>query len=623
MKAKTVSKIGINELNGVNDNMFRKVRDKENSLYIHEEQMNAAKEIIYSLAAKTTRSHHAILVAKMQSGKTGVCNSVTNILSQTRIGIDLGIDKYFFITGMNDNGLKKQTYERVCQQVIGANIDNIYIGKSSKRNLDTNKFFVMKNSDLMKYEGDVNNSIIFIDEAHYGSNDKNILSQFLYKQGIDWKNNRDLLNRNIYVVSVSATPFDELVSDVKECKKIIELKTSKNYVGVSEYNNNNCIQAADKDDITFGGNIISYIAEAKERMNKKNNGVGFIFIRTRQTTPIITDPYVTKFFDVFQMDASTSAIQYNKLNEMMNEIYNKNELNKKIDNFKSDMISSMSKVEVKPLIVIIKGAFRAGITIDRRFKDYIYMVYDYSVKADTTAQALLGRMCGYRSNESISNEMNTIFYINKNSAEMYAIWENDFTNRKAIPCDKMTFNWIGDVEDVDPNAASIIASRSCGNVAINLTDNEIKEIYNNCRVKGKRTNTIKPIFDRLLVKNNLTDTVKYNYIGEALISGKNNYSASTQARRFNSFTEDLAVFKFRPEKIDDFINEKQRDTLTDDDLGTKAVYLVLDATIESDGGRLIIGGNKRLLVYYVVVDKKVYTPNRKGQYKAHKDTSKI
>lgn len=620
---KTVSKIGVNELNSVNDNMFRKVTDKENSLYIHEEQMNAAKQIIFSLSEKTTRSHHVILVAKMQSGKTGVCNSVTNIISQTRIGIDLGIDKYFFITGMNDNGLKKQTYERVCQQVIGANVDNVYVGKNSKKNLDTNKFFVMKNSDLMKYEGDVNNSIIFIDEAHYGSNDKNILSQFLYKQGIDWKNNRDLLNRNIYVVSVSATPFDELVSDVKECKKIVELKTSKNYVGVSEYNNSNCIQAADKDDITFGGNIISYIAEAKERMDKKNNGVGFIFIRTRQTLPIVTDPFVSKFFDIFQMDASTSAIQYNKLNDMMDEIYRKNELNKKIDTFKSDMVSSMSKVEVKPLIVIIKGAFRAGITIDRRFKDYIYMVYDYSVKADTTAQALLGRMCGYRSNESISNEMNTVFYINKNSAEMYAIWENDFTNRKAIPCDKMTYNWIGDVDDVDPKASSIIASRSCGNVTINLTDNEITEIYNSCRTKGKRTSLIKPIFDKILSKNDLSDTIKYNYIGEALISGKNNYSASTQIRRFNSFTEDLAVFKFRPEKIDEFVNEKQRDVLTDDDLGTKAVYLVLDATIESDGGKLIIGGNKRLLVYYVVVDKKVYTPNRKGQYKAHKDTSKI
>lgn len=620
---KTVSKIGVNELNSVNDNMFRKVTDKENSLYIHEEQMNAAKQIIFSLSEKTTRSHHVILVAKMQSGKTGVCNSVTNIISQTRIGIDLGIDKYFFITGMNDNGLKKQTYERVCQQVIGANVDNVYVGKNSKKNLDTNKFFVMKNSDLMKYEGDVNNSIIFIDEAHYGSNDKNILSKFLYKQGIDWKNNRDLLNRNIYVVSVSATPFDELVSDVKECKKIVELKTSKNYVGVSEYNNSNCIQAADKDDITFGGNIISYIAEAKERMDKKNNGVGFIFIRTRQTLPIVTDPFVSKFFDIFQMDASTSAIQYNTLNDMMDEIYRKNELNKKIDTFKSDMVSSMSKVEVKPLIVIIKGAFRAGITIDRRFKDYIYMVYDYSVKADTTAQALLGRMCGYRSNESISNEMNTVFYINKNSAEMYAIWENDFTNRKAIPCDKMTYNWIGDVDDVDPKASSIIASRSCGNVAINLTDNEITEIYNSCRTKGKRTSSIKPIFDKILAKNDLSDTIKYNYIGEALISGKNNYSASTQVRRFNSFTEDLAVFKFRPEKIDEFVNEKQRDVLTDDDLGTKAVYLVLDATIESDGGKLIIGGNKRLLVYYVVVDKKVYTPNRKGQYKAHKDTSKI
>lgn len=250
------------------------------------------------------------------------------------------------------------------------------------------------------------------------------------------------------------------------------------------------------------------------------------------------------------------------------------------------------------------------------------MVYDYSVKADTTAQALLGRMCGYRKSEDSTN-MNTMFYINKDSAEMYANWENDFKNRKLIPCDKMTFNWISEVENPDPTAESIISSRSCGNVAIELSDGEIEDIYNNCRTKGKRTTSIKPIFDNLLAKNNLTNKIQYSYIGEALLSGKNNYSLTTQARRFNSFTEDLAVFKFRPEKIEEFVNKTQRIFLTDDDLGTKAVYLVLDATIESDGGKLIIGGNKRLLVYYVVVDKKIYSPNRKGQYKIHKDTSKI
>lgn len=621
---KTTSKIGINELRNVNVNNFRKVKDSSNSLYVHKEQMDAALDIVEAISHKTTRSHHVMLLAKMQSGKTGVCNTVVNILTQTHISTDLGIDKFFFITGMNDNGLKKQTLQRVHDQIIGANVDNIYVGKTSKKNLSKNRFFVMKNSDLMKYEGDINNSIIFIDEAHFGSNDRNILSKFLYREGIDWKNNKSLLSRSIYVVSVSATPFDELVSDTKECKQIIELKTSQNYVGVSEFTKGNFIMKAEKEDIDFGGNIISYIAEAKERMDAKNNGVGFIFIRTRNSLPIVTDPYVIANFDIFQMDASTSAIQYNKLNEMMNDIRTKNEYNKKIEKMQnSSMVTDMPMVEVKPLLVLIKGAFRAGITIDRQYKDYIYMIYDYSIKADTTAQALLGRMCGYRSSESIDTEMNTMFYVNKDSADMYADWEQDFSNRKLIPCDKKTYTWVGEAGDYDTNASSKIDSHSCGNVAIPLTDKEVSDIYNSCRVKGQRTTLIKPYLDKLLVKNNLKDTVKYDYIGEALLSGKNNYSLSTQTRRFNTFTEDLTVFKFRPERIEKFVKDTQRSELTDADLGKKAVYIVLDANIDSDGGKLLISGNKRLLVYYVVVDKKVYIPNRKSQYKVHKDTARI
>ena len=35
----------------------------------------------------------------------------------------------------------------------------------------------MKNSDLLAYDGIIDNSVIFIDEAHYGSNKKNILTQ--------------------------------------------------------------------------------------------------------------------------------------------------------------------------------------------------------------------------------------------------------------------------------------------------------------------------------------------------------------------------------------------------------------------------------------------------------------
>lgn len=189
----TNKEINIEKELSVNSNKFRKSLNKEHG-YLFDSQIETAKNAIIELSRKVTRSNHIILAARMQSGKTGVCNALVNILTQTAIGRYLAIDKYMFITGMNDCGLKEQTLKRLYEQVIGANSDNTYSGLRSKKNLSPNKFFVMKNSDLMKYDGDINNTIIFIDEAHYGSNFTNILTKFLYKNGINWKDQNDLIS---------------------------------------------------------------------------------------------------------------------------------------------------------------------------------------------------------------------------------------------------------------------------------------------------------------------------------------------------------------------------------------------------------------------------------------------
>ena len=36
-----------------------------------------------------------------------------------------------FISGMNDCGLKEQTYKRVIEQIADANVDNTYFGKEA------------------------------------------------------------------------------------------------------------------------------------------------------------------------------------------------------------------------------------------------------------------------------------------------------------------------------------------------------------------------------------------------------------------------------------------------------------------------------------------------------------
>jgi hypothetical protein len=299
---------------------------------------------------------------------------------------------------------------------------------------------------------------------------------------------------------------------------------------------------------------------------------------------------------------------------MARDLIDKNEYNKKVSKMKSSssIVGGMPKMYVKPLLVLIKGAFRAGITLDSRLKDYIYMIYDFSLKADTTAQALLGRLCGYRDKKS--NISSTYIYVNKKFADMYSAWENDFQNRDIVPCSKTTYEWIpNDVK----NPLAQIGTKPRGNIAIDLSDNEIREIYQYASQVKNRVSYMKIALPIILQKHNVK--LKYDYLGEAVLSGKNNYTKASQLKRFESFSPDSLVYQFRPYKIKDFVLETNRDYLTDDDLGKSAVFVVLDATIENDG--LKIGGNKRLLIYNVEVGHKIMIPNIKSLYKKHKDTN--
>lgn len=584
-----------------NNDCFRASEDKDSPSYIFDPQIDTARKVVMRIASNSTRSNHVILTAHMQGGKSGCCNAVVNVINKSRLTKNMVVKKFFFITGMNDCGLKEQTYNRVLEQIMDANRTNTCFKKRDINN-EGIKYYVLKNSDLMAYEGSLNESLIFIDECHYGSGERNVLTKFFSKHGIDWKNTNDLIKNNVYIVSVSATPFDEIVSDTAECKDVIELHTTDEYVGVSTYIENETIFQAEKDDIKEDGAIFDYIMDAHTRMIE-NHEDGIIFIRTRKFNVIKENGYVMSNFNIFEMSSNGSRLAYDELNNSMNEILVSNET-------KMAMEALGFKTNVKPLIVLIKGAFRAGITIPPTIKDIIYMIYDYSVKSDTTAQAMLGRMCGYR--KTLENINKTFFYLNKPFAEMYSRWEKDFSNRNLIPCDNTKMEWVENCYDGDDVE---ITSKSCGNFHINLSDEEVKRIYLSGKGKRNRTKIVSGYINELLETHG--KKIDYDYIAEAHISGKNKYSKSSQEKRFDSFSEDSLVFLFRPDKIKQFKIDTNRDFLTKEDVGKRCISIVLDATVDDE---LNIGGNKRLLVYYVEVAQRKKVFNRKTQYKAHKDT---
>lgn len=586
-------------LNSHNNDFYRKTIDTDSSMYVFDNSIDIAKECVIDLASNILKNRHIILAAQMQSGKTSVMNSIINLITQTKLDRSMAVKKYILLTGMNDCGLKTQTYERLIGQVVGASKDTVYTNKRSKKNEtlgSNNKFFVLKNSDLKDFDESIDNSIIFIDEAHYGSNAKNKLTQFLENNGIDWKNSNALSERNIYIVSISATDFTEMVSDTANNKNIIELKASDDYVGISDYLDNDLIYKAEKEDISEEGEIFEYIKDAKERMDN-NNENGVVIIRTRNFELIKENNFVKNNFDIFEMFASGSNIQYNELNSRMEALIERN---------KRKEIVSMLDIDTddKPLMVLIKGAYRAGITLPSEFKDIIYMIYDNSTNAAATCQALLGRMCGYRNGKE--NIKNTKFYINKDHAIMYSNWSKDLKSKELIPSDKYTYSWT----DNDYCGNDVIFASKCrGNFAIELSDSEIRNLYK------KRSKEMKVILPRLFQNHGID--MKYDYFMECCMSGKNNYAKSSQEKRFNSFAEDLMVFPFRPSKIKEF----PYDTLNKEHLGQTAVSVVLDADIYDNGS--VIGGNKRLLVYNVEVGQKRLTLDRRKQYQPHKDTSLV
>lgn len=570
-------------------------------------KINVAKDVISNLFSETERSNHVILAASMQSGKTAVMNAICNMLELTGFDKEAHINKFIFATGMNDVQLKSQTMIRALSQLINANEENICTDLKKQNN--KSRYYFLKNSDLAKGNISLKNSLILLDEVQYGSNENNNLTKFLQRNGCDWKNKTSLLSNNTFMVSVSATPFNEMVSDTINVKKIISIQKDDNYVGISQFIDNDMIYEATKDDI-INGSIFNYIEETYNTIVKETQGCGIIYIRTRDFNVIKYNSFIQNKFEVLEIAANGSNIDYDLINERVDRMFNR-----------YDYITSHNRTRVilKPIIVLIKGAFRAGVTIPTKHKDYTYMVYDYSTNPETTAQALLGRMCGYRNiNESYWKR--TKFYVNKKLSEQYANWEKDYTNKHNIPCEKTKFQW---VDENYQGGFVEVSSKSCGNIAINLSDDEISELYlfNKTVGRGETCGSIKQILDVLLPKHNIND-FHYNYVGETHLKGKNNYARSSQIRRFESFTEDCSVFQFRPHKISAFMMENNgRTELTTEDIGKRALYVVLDATIvEDENSNLVIGGNKRLLLYNIEVAMRTKVADRKNMFKLHKCT---
>ena len=376
---------------------------------IYLNQMECAVECIKSFDKDTDRNNFIICLAETQQGKTGVLQCLTYcIFSNTTLRNAMGIRHILCVTGDNTCGLKSQTQFRFWpleRYLTNNNINNIDI-----------KFY--KNSDLRKLiKNDarlpnLSHTLVLIDESHFGTDsNNNILNQYFKQRNFPdiWQNPKRLEDNHVYVVSCSATPFNEIRSDEMQTKSICNLNVNRwndeldnGYVGIPEFINEECLRIVG-DSLTkeLVEEMYNYLIKLNSKPENKESQQRCAMIRLTEDQKNKLDFNLKDYFEIMEFNCKEGKIPYD---EIMNVVA------------KNGTLSNQKK----PLCVLVKGSFRHGITIknevDRHIcKDLISVVYE-NIKSDpqenieTTIQGLLGRMCGFRNNNLWKDKL---IYINE------------------------------------------------------------------------------------------------------------------------------------------------------------------------------------------------------------------
>lgn len=304
-----------------------------------------------------------------------------------------------------------------------SNFTGMDIKKNILHNSEMQKFLKKPSSEWMTDDFIIisrmkKNSLILIDESHYGSDQKQVLNQFLTKiLNISPNGDNEYLSKNnIYVVSISATPMAEFINaNISEFKKkIIPLKNSNGYYGISDMFNNGRIEKSFdfKDNKSIDRFIDSIL---------KIGQIGYILVRCseKQKVKII-----------------------NRIGERV-----VNDFNKPIDydrHNKSRILDNMGINDIllqkpnKKTIIFLKGLLRAGQRVET---ENIIMTHDTAESnVDTTVQSLLGRCCGYNKNKNIK------IYCDSDSARKYKDWIESGYNLTMVPDKSKNVPKLKDIE---------------------------------------------------------------------------------------------------------------------------------------------------------------------------------
>lgn len=310
------------------------------ALNIHQNQCTAGDEII---EAFQTASRQVILVAQMQSGKTGTAKYVAYWQKQKSSGDS------FFICGMNDNDLRNQAI-REFKGLIEP--DHILFSKQLQS-------WTRKKLTCVP-------SLIIIDESHYAGCKNSQIDQFLS----DCCENMQDPEQMPYILSVSATPMAEIAAG-HSSKAIVQLRPDQGYYGVGDIFANDMIFQSFN--LSSEEGLRDFVDLVSEEYSEQSENADWKYCIVRLPS---------QFF-------------YRDMEEALEELDLDLDFVNHHSEFSSvsDFNSYLAIAPKRMTIIWIYNSLRAGKQLDTQ---HVGFVHDTSnSNSDTIAQALLGRILGY------------------------------------------------------------------------------------------------------------------------------------------------------------------------------------------------------------------------------------
>lgn len=466
---------------------FRKAKEP------FDNQIDCALDILCTFSNKRPRHNYVVVKGNTQSGKTGVFISLINIIYSMKLYASyLNINKIFYITGDNSVKIKDQTEGSIvdgCFQSIEQMAENglkVYICKQS--DMKNPSKWMGKQEEKSQYlkvelnpDGTINssNSLIFIDESHYGSSkEKNILPSWLRNGGLSLRNDSNLIKKHVYIISNSATPYTEIESDVMLTKQYVTLKPGKGYKGLWDFNYDfveKDIFGCDSDTVK---NYLSKWYRHLSKIEKDKHKIKCAVVRIDNRKFERNKSLIGDYFDIKEINSSKGNIDYEAMETIIMSYCNK-------PYFGRTKINGTRKK--KFLMIVVKGALRMGVRIEELPKNHIGVIYDFTSGPDNiaaTEQGLWGRICGYRKR---SDYKDTLVCVNKRHGEALL----NFYNNEGAEIAKTPFKFLNKVKTEWEYAED--------------KKGDFKEEYLKTYVKGQPYNGWKPTPMRYDFANKVSD----------------------------------------------------------------------------------------------------------------------